>query len=176
MMSSAMSNEEKRRLANERQNAVRNAWKLECERVKSGQGTRTWSKNQQEELMTRGSVRGFEGHHMKSVSLYPEYAGEPRNIQFLTEEEHLYGAHQGNYHNLTNGYYDPYNKVMTEFEGEELPNVPEMDLSNAEETELQTIINEDYGIESTNDEFSNAEMEISQGNENSNDESDGYEV
>ena len=112
---------------------------------------------------------------MKSVSLYPEYAGEPCNIQFLTEEEHLYGAHQGNYHNLTNGYYDPYNKVMTEFEGEELPNVPEMDLSN-EEAELQTIINEDYDAESTNDELSNAETEISQGNENSNDESDGYEV
>lgn len=61
---------------------------------------------------------------------------------------------------------------MTEFEGEELPNVPEMDLSN-EEAELQTIINEDYGVESTNVELSNAKTEISQGNENSNDESDG---
>lgn len=172
---SNLSNDEKKKISNERQNAVRHAWKLECERVKLGQGTRTWSKVQQEELMTRGSVKGFEGHHMKSVSLYPEYAGDPRNIQFLTEEEHLYGAHQGNYHNLTNGYYDPYNKVMTEFEGEELPNVPEMDLSN-EESELQTIINEDYGVESTNDELNNADTEISQGNENSNDESDGYEV
>lgn len=50
-----------------------------------------------------------------------------------------------------------------------------MDLSN-EEAELQTIINEDYGVESTNVELSNAKTEISQGNENSNDESDGYEV
>lgn len=173
---SNLSNEEKKKISNDRQNAVRHAWKLECERVKSGQGTRTWSKDQQEELLTRGSVRGFEGHHMKSVSLYPEYAGESRNIQFLTEEEHLYGAHQGNYHNLTNGYYDSYNKVMIEFEGEELPNIPEFDLNNTEEAELQSVINEDYGIESTNGEFNNSESEISQGNENSNDNSDGYEV
>lgn len=170
------SNEEKKRISNERQNAVRHAWKSECERVKSGVGTRMWSQEQQEELLARGSVRGYEGHHMKSVSLYPEYAGESRNIQFLTEEEHLYGAHQGNYHNLTNGYYDADNKVMVEFEGEELPNIPEMDLSNSEETELQNIINEDYGTENTSDEFSNSEMEMSQEDENSNDESDGYEV
>lgn len=175
MSYSNLSNEEKKRISNERQNAVRHAWKSEYERVKSGLGTRIWTDEQQKELLTRGSVKGYEGHHMKSVSLYPEYAGEPRNIQFLTEEEHLYGAHQGNYHNLTNGYYDPYNKVMIECESEELPNVPEIDL-RSEETEIQTIINEEYCIESTDDELSDAEQDGSQENNNSNEESDGYEV
>lgn len=176
MMSSDMSNEEKRRLVNERQNAVRNAWKLESERIKLGKGTRIWSKEQQEEILTRGSVKGYEGHHMKSVSLYPEYAGNPQNIQFLNEEEHLYGAHQGNYHNLTNGYYDPNNKVMIEFENDELPCLSEIDLNDTEEIDLQAIINEDYSAENMNDEFSNSESENSQEDESSNDETDGYEV
>lgn len=173
---SNLSNEEKRKLSNERQNAVRQAWKQECERVKSGMGTRMWSKEQQDELLTRGSVRGYEGHHMKSVSLYPEYAGEPCNIQFLTEEEHLYGAHQGNYHNLTNGYYDPYDKVMTECDDADLPNIPEMNLSNSEEVALQTIITEYYSAENTNDGLSNEETEISKDSEISDDNSNGYEV
>ena len=77
MSSSQQQNEEKRRLANESQNAVRKAWKQERERVQEGKGTRKWTLEQQKEILDRGSVRGYEGHHMKSVSLYPEYAGEP---------------------------------------------------------------------------------------------------
>lgn len=127
-MSLMMSNEEKKRLTYERQNAVRNAWKEEKIRVEAGCGTRNWSKSEQEELIRRGSVSGYEGHHMKSVSLYPEYAGNPKNIQFLSEDEHLYGAHQGKYHYATNGYYDPETKEMLEFSGEELGAIPVVQL------------------------------------------------
>lgn len=127
-MANNLTNEEKKRLSNERQKAVRNAWKEEKERVKSGQGTRDWSPSQQKELVSRGAVSGYEGHHMKSVSLYPEYAGDSKNIQFLSEKEHL-DAHQGNYHNATNGYYNPETQTMNEFEIEELEPVPVNDLS-----------------------------------------------
>jgi len=129
-MPSTLSNEEKRKLSYERQNAVRLAWNNERNRVLNGQGTRDWSVAEQKELIERGSVSGYEGHHMKSVSLYPEYAGDPRNIQFLTEDEHLNGAHQGKYHNVTNGYYDPYTKTMYEFKGDELIEAPTTKLSN----------------------------------------------
>lgn len=126
--STSMANEEKKRLAYERQNAVRQAWKEEQSRVRVGHGTRNWSAEEQEELLERGSVQGYEGHHMKSVSLYPEYAGDSKNIQFLTEDEHLYGAHNGSYHNLTNGYYDPETKEMHEF-GDKLEDLPDHDLT-----------------------------------------------
>lgn len=128
-MPGSLTNEEKKRLSNERQKAVRDAWKEEKERVKNGQGTRDWYPSQQKELLQRGAVSGYEGHHMKSVSLYPEYAGDPKNIQFLSEEEHL-DAHQGNYHNPTNGYYDPNTQTMNEFQEDDLEPVPVINLSN----------------------------------------------
>lgn len=141
-MSSVMSNEEKKRLAYERQTAVRNAWKEEKARVEAGCGTRNWSKAEQEELLQRGAVSGYEGHHMKSVSAYPEYAGDSRNIQFLSEDEHLYGAHQGNYHQATNGYYNPETSEMIEFEGDELRELPIMELeysqSDINSNEIET--------------------------------------
>lgn len=129
-MSSDLTNEEKRRLSNERQNAVRNAWKEEKTRVQNGFGTRDWSAAEQKELIERGAVSGYQGHHMKSVSQYPEFAGDPKNIQFLNEEEHIFGAHQGNTHNSTNGYYDPVSKTMTEFKNDELGELPVVQLSD----------------------------------------------
>lgn len=128
MEPSNLTNEEKRRLSNERQNAVRHAWKNEKSNVLNGQGTRNWSIKEQKEIIWRGAATGYEGHHMKSVSLYPEYAGDARNIQFLSEDEHFQGAHQGNYHNITNGYYDPDKKKMFEFKVNELVEVPKKDL------------------------------------------------
>ena len=100
-MISTLSNEEKKELARARQRAVWHAWKEEQARVKEGLGTRNWTVSQQKEILERGAVKGYDGHHMKSVSEYPEYAGDPKNIQFLTESEHFEGAHQGSYHNLT---------------------------------------------------------------------------
>lgn len=129
-MEEGLSREEKRKLSYQRQNAVRRAWKEEQSRVSNGQGTRKWSLDEQKELLERGAVSGYEGHHMKSVSLYPEYAGDSRNIQFLSEQEHLYGAHNGSYHNLTNGYYDPERQVMNEF-GDELEEIPMYELQQS---------------------------------------------
>lgn len=143
-MNSNLSNEEKKQLSYLRQNAVRNAWKEEKGRVSDGIGTRIWSESEQRELIEKGRVKGYEGHHMKSVSLFPEYAGESKNIQFLSEDEHLYGAHRGDYHNLTNGYYNPETGEMNDF-GDELKELPMYDLksSSLTSTEYNTL-RDDY--------------------------------
>lgn len=124
-----MTNEEKKILASARQHAVRLAWKEERARVLNGLGTRNWSLSEQKELIEKGYVKGYEGHHMKSVSEFPKYAGDPKNIQFLTEKEHLEGAHQGSYHNPTNSYYDADKKVFNEFERDELKEITVIELS-----------------------------------------------
>lgn len=103
----------------ERIKAVRKAWELEQGRVTNGEGTRDWTPEQQQSILDIGVAlddegRPFEGQHMKSVSAYPEYAGNPDNIQFLTRQEHL-EAHDGSWQNQTNWYYDPVTKQKTVF-------------------------------------------------------------
>ena len=99
--------------------AVALAWANEQQRVKEGKGTRDWTPDQQKDILERGKAydengRAFEGQHMKSVEKYPEYQGAPDNIQFLTKEEHL-AAHQGNWQNPTNWYYNPVTKEYLDF-------------------------------------------------------------
>lgn len=90
-----------------RSSAVKKAWKAEVEQViLTGKGSRDWTAEQIDELLTTGKVKGYVGHHMKSVKGYPELAGDPTNIQFLTRQEHLL-AHGGNWHNITHGRYVP---------------------------------------------------------------------
>lgn len=112
--------EEKKKLNSERQKAVREAWSKEKDLVALGEGTRDWTPEQQKEIMENGRVDGYEGHHMKSVSNFPDQAGNPDNIQMLTEREHFEGAHQGNFHTKTNGYYNPDTGQMENFKGDEL--------------------------------------------------------
>lgn len=51
---------------------------------------------------------------MKSAEMYPEYQGDPGNIQFLTRAEHL-EAHDGNWQNPTNWYFNPETKEKFDF-------------------------------------------------------------
>ena len=60
------------------------------------------------------NARAFEGQHMKSAEKYPEYQGDPENIQFLTRAEHL-EAHDGNWQNPTNWYFNPVTKEKVDF-------------------------------------------------------------
>ena len=92
--------------ASERAAAVRKAWKMELDDVKNG-GTgisRAWSNSEKIELINNGKVSGYHGHHMKSVKGYPDLAGDPNNIQFLTPTEHL-DAHGGSWRNISHGRY-----------------------------------------------------------------------
>lgn len=105
----------------ERDKAIRLAWERERELVLQGKGTRDWSLDQQKDILDpdKGKAydengRAFEGQHMKSAAEYPEYQGDPNNIQFLTREEHL-AAHKGSWQNSTNWYYNPETKEFVDF-------------------------------------------------------------
>ena len=103
----------------ERNKAVREAWNKELELVQEGKGTREWTPEQQKDILEKGRAydengKAFEGQHMKSAEMYPEYQGEPGNIQFLTRAEHI-EAHDGNWQNPTNWYYNPVTKEKFDF-------------------------------------------------------------
>ncbi len=99
--------------------AIATAWQLEQDRVKEGQGTRDWTIEQQKDILERGKAydedgRAFEDQHMRSAEKYPECQGDPNNIQFLTRDEH-FEAHDFNWQNPTNWYFDPVDKVKIDF-------------------------------------------------------------
>ena len=99
--------------------AIEEAWEKEHDLVLEGKGTRDWTPDQQKDILNKGKAydensKAFEGHHMKSVEANPEYQGNSENIQFLSREEHK-AAHNGNFQNPTNGYYDPDTGVTKEF-------------------------------------------------------------
>lgn len=99
--------------------AILAAWNKEQELVQEGKGTREWTPQQQQDILEKGKAydengKAFEGQHMKSAEMYPEYQGEPGNIQFLTRTEHL-EAHDGNWQNPTNWYYNPVTKEKFDF-------------------------------------------------------------
>lgn len=98
--------------------AILATWNKEQELVQKGKGTREWTQQQQDILDKEKAYddngKAFEGQHMKSTEMYPEYQGEPGNIQFLTRAEHL-DAHDGNWQNPTNWYYNPVTKEKFNF-------------------------------------------------------------
>lgn len=99
--------------------AIRLAWEQEQQRILNGEGTRNWTIEQQQDIIDKGKAydedgKAFEGQHMKSAAEYPEYQGDPGNIQFLTHQEH-FEAHRGNWQTPTNWYYDPVTKEFVDF-------------------------------------------------------------
>ncbi len=99
--------------------AILAAWNKEQELVQEGKGTREWTPKQQQDILEKGKAYdddgvAFQGQHMKSAEMYPEYQGDPGNIQFLTRAEHLV-AHNGNWRNPTNWYFNPVTKEKIDF-------------------------------------------------------------
>ena len=92
-------------LRNARKRAVSQAWAKEADMVRNtGVGTRDWTPDEITELINTGKGKGYDGHHMKSVKQYPELAGDPSNIQFLTRKKH-FEAHCFNWRNATHGRF-----------------------------------------------------------------------
>jgi hypothetical protein len=101
----------------ERQIAVREAWKQEVILVReTGTGTRAWTDSQIVELLTRGRVNGFAGHHGRSVLLYPQGMNDPNNIHFLTKLEHI-AAHtingKINYRYSSKNYWNYLSRIFS---------------------------------------------------------------
>lgn len=114
--------------------AIRKAWERERELVIAGKGTRNWKPEQREELISKGKVydsdgKAFIGQHMKSASGYPEFQGDIDNIQLLSYDEHL-EAHKGDWHNVTNWYYDPDTKTFYDFDRYDYNKFPPDDYCN----------------------------------------------
>ncbi len=98
-----------------RQNAVIDAWDRERELIMKGQGTYNWTIDEQKCILNSNGIPPlkeklnikYEGQHMYSVEVYPEFAGDWHNIQALTFCDHSKEAHNGNTRlNQTHGYYD----------------------------------------------------------------------
>ena len=58
--------------------AILAAWNKEQELVQEGKGTREWTPQQQQDILEKGKAyddneKAFEGQHMKSAEMYPEY-------------------------------------------------------------------------------------------------------
>jgi len=71
------------------QKAVKQAWREEKRLVETtGKGTREWTDAQKKELLKNGQVKGFDGHHINDKGNYPNLAGDPNNIAFLSVAEH----------------------------------------------------------------------------------------
>lgn len=86
-----------------RRASVKEAWKQEKALLEqTGRGTRPWTLNEQKQLLENGKVLKYNGHHINSVGKYPNMAGEPNNIKFLTRPEHLL-EHGGKWTNPTSG-------------------------------------------------------------------------
>lgn len=138
----------------ERNKAIRLAWEREQKLVSEGKGTRDWTEVQQKDILDpdKGKAyddngRAFEGQHMKSAAEYPEYQGDPDNIQFLTRDEHL-EAHKGSWQNATNWYYNPKTKEFVDF-GENKPTPCEIiKLSDPIAFQMDTPMVEQNAVES----------------------------
>lgn len=145
--------------------AILLAWSREQQLVREGKGTRDWTPEQQQDILDRGKAYGedgkaFEGHHMKSAEEHPEYQGDLENIQFLSRAEH-FAAHDGNFQNPTNGYYNPTTGETRDFGLEkyepcEILELSEPIMSTSEQAQ-NTTINSDT---STNENVGNTKVTL----------------
>ena len=70
-------------LNNDYRRDFRRAWAREAVRVATGFGSRQWTLEEQEELLTTSRVAGYDVHHMKDRNNHPEWASDIKNMQFL---------------------------------------------------------------------------------------------
>lgn len=134
--------------------AIRQFWNNERNLVLQGEGTRQWDQKQQEAILDGGRPKdengySFHGHHMKSVSMYPEYQGDPNNIQALSKEEHLL-AHSNCTQNATNGRFDYKTGVTHDFGDNPPTSCPIVKLHNPVISSKKTVVKDDYAKKETN--------------------------
>ena len=88
----------------ERSKGVSLAWAQEKALVNAtGSGTRNWTAEELAQLLSKGRVAGYQGHHINSALYTPQWAANPNNIIFYSAAEHLSIGHAGNYQIVTFG-------------------------------------------------------------------------
>ena len=87
-----------------RARGVRRAWAAEKKLVKAGKpGTRQWTRKEKAELLKKGKVKGYEGHHINNVHTNSKLADNPDNNKIVKgRSEHL-AEHGGDFKNPTAG-------------------------------------------------------------------------
>lgn len=95
-----------------RSKSVNLAWKYEQADVQmGGKGSANWTKEQQQEILKTGKVRGQEGHHINNVADHPADQGNPDNIEFLDRQKHQ-EKHGGDFRNETHGSFIDKDKML----------------------------------------------------------------
>ena len=144
-----LSDDERKKFTKDlRAQAVQDFWNNERDLIKKGECTRDWTPEQAERILNKSDKTGkelknakpafeiddetgkpvkkdgkfvpYEGHHMQNVKDSCINAGDWKNIQALTKDEHIKGAHDGNTKGRTYGYYDPDAKKTHEFASGEI--------------------------------------------------------
>lgn len=89
----------------DRGKGVANAYGYEkADVAMGGSGSAEWNKQERQELLQTGHVRGAEGHHINNVADHPEQQTDPDNIRFYrTRKEHLADGHNGDFKNASHG-------------------------------------------------------------------------
>ena len=96
------------RLVERRARGVSLFWEAEAERLTQGlPGTRNWSQEVRELIISGGRPKGIFGHHKYSVSQYPQLASDPNNIYPVTFYEHFFRWHGGKWGATHGGPVDP---------------------------------------------------------------------
>ncbi|XP_072361714.1 teneurin-1 isoform X2 [Scyliorhinus torazame] len=71
-----------------RQRAVAQAWAKEQRRVQEGEeGIRSWTEGEKQQLLSSGSVQGYDGFFVLFVEQYPDLSDSANNIQFMRQSE-----------------------------------------------------------------------------------------
>ena len=78
---------------------------LEVQLVQAtGAGTLDWTPQEVQYIQQTGRLpRGIIGHHINNVAIYPNWAGDPRNVQLVRGQPENLQQHAGNYQNPTTG-------------------------------------------------------------------------
>jgi hypothetical protein len=91
-------------LDSERSEAVKEAWRQEAILVKTeATATRDWDDAEKREMIETGKVKGYQGHHINSVSAHPKLAANSDNIKFVKQGQEHIESHGGDFRNPTDG-------------------------------------------------------------------------
>lgn len=82
-------------IKSQRQKAVRDAWKNEVEVVKNGTSKYNWTPAEKLELLTKGKIKGYQGHHIVPVNelagtAHESFISSADDIVFLSRSDHSY--------------------------------------------------------------------------------------